>query len=103
MKIKKPVPPLVAKKKAGQPCPVCGMASYSLGGIHPQCASEQADAPRIKRMKAAKKTEKAKEKSSKARALSPWQKSCPKCRTLLHVRTLVCRCGYQFPKLRKAE
>jgi hypothetical protein len=24
-------------------CPVCGKASYSLGGVHPQCAIVQSD------------------------------------------------------------
>ena len=28
-------------------CPICGKAAYSLGGIHPQCAIQQADEPRI--------------------------------------------------------
>ena len=28
-------------------CPVCGKAAYSLGGIHPQCAIQQADEPRM--------------------------------------------------------
>ncbi|HMO84186.1 MAG TPA: hypothetical protein PKC18_04610 [Lacipirellulaceae bacterium] len=27
-------------------CPVCGKQAYSLNGIHPQCAVQQADAPR---------------------------------------------------------
>ena len=27
-------------------CPVCGKASYSAKGIHPQCAVSQADEPR---------------------------------------------------------
>jgi hypothetical protein len=27
-------------------CPICGKAAYSLGGIHPQCAMQQADKPR---------------------------------------------------------
>jgi hypothetical protein len=26
-----------------KPCPVCGKASYSLGGVHPQCAVVQSD------------------------------------------------------------
>jgi hypothetical protein len=32
-------------------CPVCGTTSYSSTGVHPQCAMEQADAPRVKRLK----------------------------------------------------
>jgi hypothetical protein len=29
---------------------VCGKRSYSLHGIHPQCAVQQADAPRQKKL-----------------------------------------------------
>ena len=36
-------------------CPVCGHSSYSQHGIHPQCAVEQADAPRRAQLSAAKK------------------------------------------------
>jgi hypothetical protein len=28
----------------GKPCPVCGKASYSRWGTHPQCALSRADA-----------------------------------------------------------
>ena len=33
-------------------CPVCHQSSYSLEGIHPQCARQQADLKRITRLKA---------------------------------------------------
>jgi len=33
-------------------CPVCGKRSYSAGGIHPQCAVQQAEAPREQQHKA---------------------------------------------------
>jgi hypothetical protein len=33
---------------AGKTCPICGKRSYSAQGIHPQCAVQQADAPRQK-------------------------------------------------------
>lgn len=43
-------------------CPGCGKRSYSLGGIHPQCAMILADAPRKTRLVAEKKArEKAKQ------------------------------------------
>jgi hypothetical protein len=35
-------PPLAAPA-SGKICPVCGRASYSRAGIHPQCSLEQAD------------------------------------------------------------
>ena len=39
----------------GNVCPVCGKRSYSLRGIHPQCAMRQADAPRQLQLAAAKR------------------------------------------------
>ena len=43
---KKPEPLNV--QQLGKECPVCHKRSYSAGGIHPQCAVQQADAPRQK-------------------------------------------------------
>ena len=43
---KKPEPLFQPQQQAGKVCPVCGKRSYSLRGIHPQCAVQQADAPR---------------------------------------------------------
>ena len=43
-------------------CPVCGSVSYSSTGVHPQCAMEQADAPRMKRLKALRKAAEASKK-----------------------------------------
>jgi uncharacterized Zn finger protein (UPF0148 family) len=43
---KKPEPLFQQQQPAGKICPVCGKRSYSLRGIHPQCAVQQADAPR---------------------------------------------------------
>ncbi|MBA3483057.1 MAG: hypothetical protein H0T51_14710 [Pirellulales bacterium] len=53
MDSKKPVP-LMAEPR-GSVCPVCGKRSYSLRGIHPQCAVQQADEPRQKLLAAEKK------------------------------------------------
>ena len=53
MSEKKPVPNIVDRNIKS--CPVCGERSYSLEGIHPQCAAIQADAPRKKRLDAEKK------------------------------------------------
>lgn len=44
MTSKKPEPLLT--QAPGKFCPICGKRSYSLRGIHPQCAVQQADAPR---------------------------------------------------------
>ncbi len=50
MSTKKPKPLFVATKPPT--CPYCGHATYSQGGIHPQCAISQADAPRQGRLQA---------------------------------------------------
>jgi len=59
---KKPIPPLLRQNKPRHVCSVCGIVSYSPGGIHPQCAQKQADAPRVEGLKSAKKAENQKEK-----------------------------------------
>jgi hypothetical protein len=81
------VPPL-----AKHLCPVCGKASYSPGGIHPQCAMQQADEPRLARLRAAKV---AAPKPKKA-ARQSWQKKCPKCGAQSHVSRRHCECGHAF-------
>lgn len=70
-------------------CPVCGFASYSAEGIHPQCAAEQADAQRLARSKRSPKPMKAKTTSG----LHAWQRRCRKCKAVVHVRKAVCQCG----------
>lgn len=49
---KKPSPLHLPASKPPRMCPVCGVASYSRDGIHPQCAQKQADAPRVAKIKA---------------------------------------------------
>lgn len=89
-------------EKAGPPrgpkiCPVCGKASYSAAGVHPQCSVKQADLERAKVIKAnQEKAEKKKKKSPKAKPATRWQKQCPKCKTSLHVRKKQCDCGHSF-------
>lgn len=73
-------------------CPICGKATYSAGGIHPQCAIEQADAPRLLKMRAAR----AVEPKTKNPARQAWKKRCPKCNMDLHVRREECECGHTF-------
>ncbi len=48
--------PLIIERVAGQICAVCGKRSYSLNGIHPQCAVKQADEPRQLKLAAEKRT-----------------------------------------------
>jgi hypothetical protein len=47
--------PLLYQTTAGRRCPVCGEKSYSSTGIHPQCAVQQADAPRQRLLADAKR------------------------------------------------
>jgi hypothetical protein len=93
-KNKKPAPinTVVSKRL----CPVCGEPSYSASGIHPQCATVQADAPRSQRLRDEKKAEaekKAKQPSGQRRSSF---KKCPKCRAEVHVRRKQCDCGHDF-------
>lgn len=89
MSEKKPTP-LVSQPR-GKVCPVCGNRTYSQGGIHPQCAVDQADAARAEKLKAERKREAAEAKPSTWR-----NKKCPKCQTESHVRRKVCDCGHVF-------
>jgi hypothetical protein len=73
-------------------CPICGNATYSVGGIHPQCAIEQADTPRLVKLRATRVVD---PKTKKA-ARQSWKKRCPKCNTVLHVRREACECGHAF-------
>lgn len=92
----KPVP-LVASVTRKH-CPICGMVAYSQGGVHPQCAQNQADSVRMKRLraKAAKLEKTAKAKPDASLTLEPWHKRCPKCRAQVHIRKSVCTCGHTF-------
>lgn len=90
MNQKKPAPMHTAIPR--KVCPVCGQASYSVAGIHPQCAEAQADEKRMKKVKA--------KKADKPAVLdatpSAWRKPCPKCGTHVHVRKAQCECGHKF-------
>lgn len=94
MNHKKPTPILRASNN--KICPVCGLPSYSAGGIHPQCAVKQADAPREKQLKAERDAE-AKKKQESGQAPPTWRsKKCPRCGAEIHVRRRSCNCGYDF-------
>jgi hypothetical protein len=70
-------------------CPVCGKASYSLTGTHPQCAVARADSDaRAARKAAGTEVTKAPRKS--------WSKPCPKCKHQVPARRIVCDCGHKF-------
>lgn len=92
MSSKKPQP-LITPEKPDRSCPVCGEISYSRAGIHPQCSVRQADAKRLNDIQRDKKDDKTKKPDNSAR---PWQKVCPKCKALQHVRKGACTCGHTF-------
>ena len=80
-------PALVAPRRALPNCPVCGKVSYSVTGMHPQCAVVRADAALRARQKV---------KKVPAPARSPFTKICPKCSRTVPARRMVCDCGRSF-------
>lgn len=79
-------PPLVATR-IRPICPVCGKVSYSLHGMHPQCAVARADA-------GLRATQKAKKEPAAPR--SGFTKRCPRCSRTVAARRMVCDCGRSF-------
>jgi hypothetical protein len=91
---KKPMP-LFTSGKSRRLCPVCGTASYSRYGIHPQCAQQQADAPRVERLRAERKASERAAAAGVDAALA-WQKRCPICGQHVPSRKMTCGCGHAF-------
>ena len=96
MSHKKPTP--IFGEHNAKICPVCGKRSYSAGGIHPQCAVQQADAPREAQLKAKKKAEAKKTPVAKKLPQTWTKKTCPKCGVQTHVRKRICDCGFDLFK-----
>jgi hypothetical protein len=94
MSEKKPQPLIPAR--VHNRCPVCGEISYSRAGVHPQCWMRQADEKRKIRIKREKLLAKEEKAPTTASGSAPWQKNCPKCNALQHVRKTVCGCGHTF-------
>jgi hypothetical protein len=72
-------------------CPVCGHVSYSPAGIHPQCAVRASDQIQVERLKARKQA-----KTKPEPQVGHFEKRCPKCRTIHHLRKQSCTCGHSF-------
>ena len=74
-------------------CDYCGQTSYSAAGVHPQCVVRAADQEWTKRMKARR------EASAEAapKAVQMYQRVCPRCEAIQHVRAKKCTCGHIFP------
>lgn len=81
-------------------CPICGKASYSRAGVHPQCSQHQADLEIKAHLKEeAKKAEAEADPQSRpaaATATRTWHKRCPECGKEVHVRQARCACGFTF-------
>ena len=101
MSNKKPEPMFSAAKPAL--CPVCGEASYSSAGIHPQCSVKQADEKRRVILKQAELDAAAANKPSAQKPAGRWEKTCPKCGMTLHVRKKICDCDYAFGKTKSTS
>ena len=94
MSEKKPQPLIPTPSRSR--CPVCGEISYSRAGVHPQCSVRKEDQQRTKRSKREALAAKQEKAVSPTSGVSAWQKRCPKCEALQHVRKLVCGCGHVF-------
>jgi endogenous inhibitor of DNA gyrase (YacG/DUF329 family) len=70
-------------------CPICGKASYSASGTHPQCSLARADAKTREARKAAGV-------QAPKPARKSWSKACPKCQRQVPARRMVCDCGHTF-------
>uniref|UniRef100_A0A7C2JYF6 Uncharacterized protein n=1 Tax=Schlesneria paludicola TaxID=360056 RepID=A0A7C2JYF6_9PLAN len=70
-------------------CPVCGVVSYSREGIHPQCAMVAADSVLVSRINARKAAEPKPERPP----LRRFERICPACQAVQHVRRRSCECG----------
>jgi hypothetical protein len=78
-------------------CPVCGHPSYSLAGIHPQCATVAADKVQVARAAAKLLSKPVPFK------LKRYEKRCPKCDRVVHVRLAKCGCGYALLSVNKVD
>jgi hypothetical protein len=91
MSEKKPEPLIPPRTR--ERCPVCGEISYSLAGVHPQCAVRQADEKRMNRTSGRSRPGVT---ATPENAAKPWQRVCPKCKALQHVRKKLCECGHSL-------
>jgi hypothetical protein len=69
-------------------CPICQKVSYSHAGVHPQCAMLAADEALTRHIKDAMARQ-----IVPPRALRVYEKRCPRCHKIQHIRKLVCDCG----------
>jgi hypothetical protein len=92
---RKPIP--LHQGRPPKRCPICGQASYSSQGIHPQCSARQSDSQRVSQCKAAAAAEATSQAAVALKTdMNPWQTVCPKCRVVVHIRRKVCECGHHL-------
>src|SRR6478752_2405084 len=73
-------------------CPICSKPTYSRGGIHPQCAMEQADEPRVTLLRNARRAD-----VKRVRPIPQvHKKRCPECDSYSDAQREVCWCGFRF-------
>ena len=89
-KHRKPRPLYLAPER--KRCPVCGEISYSSVGIHPQCAVEQCDAERMKRI-TVQRVPIAETESARSTLV---QSACPKCGKQQAAAGITCECGQKL-------
>lgn len=88
------MPPVVARPL----CPVCGKASYSKAGVHPQCVVARADAVDRANRKANTVTVKP------PPATGSWRsKKCPKCQRSISMNRHKCDCGHVISQSGKSK
>lgn len=84
---KKPQPLFAPEERAL--CPICRKASYSHAGVHPQCAMSAADEVLTRHIKELQ----SRQVHAMPRELRVYEKRCPRCKKIQHIRKLVCDCG----------
>jgi hypothetical protein len=73
-------------------CPICNEPTYSRGGIHPQCAMEQADEARVTLLRNARRAD-----DKRGRPIPQvHKKRCPECDSYSDAQREVCWCGFHF-------
>ena len=94
MSEKKPQP--LNPPKRHDRCPVCGEASYSLAGVHPQCSVRRADEKHKNGIKLVNLLANEAKSAGPVGGVTPRQKNCPECNLLQHIQKVVCGCGHTF-------
>jgi hypothetical protein len=93
----RPIPLLDAVARPRPLCPVCGSATYSAAGIHPQCSVALYD--QMHRERIGKRVSEPAPKPI-APVIKAWHRLCPRCGEQTHFRKPECACGHAFKEAR---